>query len=76
MFVDISIGLGSVNLAIPEGYSLELDAEENFLSSIDTRGLYKSRSGVYYSERGDTDKPVQRIKASVGLGSIDIDWLD
>jgi len=76
MFVDISVGLGSVNLAIPEGYSVELDAEENFLSSIDTHGLYKARSGMYYSERDDTDKPVLHIRAEVGLGSIDIDWLD
>ncbi len=76
MFVDISVGLGSVNLAIPEGYALELDAEENFLSSIDTHGLYKSRSGMYYSERDESDKPVLHIRAEVGLGSIDIDWLD
>ncbi len=76
MFVDISIGLGSVTLGIPEGYALELDAEENFLSSVDTRGLYKSRSGIYYSERGDSEKPVLHIRAEVGLGSIDIDWLD
>ena len=76
MQVDISVGLGSVTLKIPHGYNVELDAEENFLSSIRTRGLEQIGHGRHRSSDYDPDRPTIRIDASVGLGSIDLDWVD
>ncbi|UCH09856.1 MAG: hypothetical protein JSU61_11675 [Fidelibacterota bacterium] len=76
MSVDVNVGLGSVVLRIPEDYNVEMEAEENFLSSIDTRGLIKTGRGLYRSEDYDSSQPTLRITASVGLGSIDIKWTD
>jgi hypothetical protein len=76
MSVEVNIGLGSVVLIIPEDYNVEMEAEENFLSSIDTRGLVKKGRGLYRSEDYDSSQPTLRITASVGLGSIDIKWTD
>ena len=74
--VDVSVGLGSVTMWIPRGYNVEMEAEENFLSSIDTRGMVQKGRGLYRSENYDSANPTLRITASVGLGSIDIKWTD
>ncbi len=76
MEVDINVGLGSVTLKIPRGYNVELDAEENFLSSINARGLERLSRSRYRSSDYDPKKPTITIDASVGLGSIDIKWTD
>ena len=78
MRVDINVGLGDVTLRIPRDYNVDLDAEENFLSSIDTRGMVQVRKGRYRhrSEDPDSQRPTLRIDAAIGLGSIDVRWID
>lgn len=76
MSVDVNVGLGSVTMWIPRGFNVEMDAEENFLSSIDTRDMVMKGRGRYRSENYDPDRPTLRISASVGLGSINIKWTD
>ncbi len=76
MSVDVNVGLGSVTLRIPRGYNVEMEAEESFLSTIDTRDMVQKGHGYYRSEDYDPDRPTLRITASVGLGSIDIKWTD
>lgn len=76
MSVDVNVGLGSVTMWIPRGYNVEMDAEENFLSSINTRDMIRKGRGHYRSENYDPSGPTLRITASVGLGSIDIKWTD
>ncbi len=76
MRIDISVGLGSVTLKIPRGYNVELDAEENFLASINARGMDNLGHGRYRSFDWDSDQPTLRITAEVGLGSIDVKWVD
>lgn len=76
MSVDVNVGLGSVTMWIPRGFNVEMEAEESFLSSIDTRDMVQKGRGRYRSENYDPDKPTLRITASVGLGSIDIKWTD
>ena len=76
MDLDVNVGLGSVTIRVPEGYNVELEAEESFLSSISTDGLRKSGRNMYRSRHYDPRKPTLRINASIGLGSIDFDWID
>ncbi len=76
MSVDVNIGLGSVTMFIPRGFNVEMEAEENFLSSIDTRDMVIRGGGRYQSENFDPRKPTLYITASVGLGSININWTD
>ena len=76
MFVDVNIGLGSVTMWIPRGYNVEMEAEESFLSSIDTRDMVQKGRGHYRSEDYQPGRPTLTINASVGLGSISIKWTD
>jgi hypothetical protein len=76
MDVDVNVGLGSVELKIPEGYNVIMEADENFLSSVDTHGLKSERRGYYRSRDYRPSRPTLHITASVGLGSIDISWVD
>ena len=76
MSVDVNVGLGSVVLWIPRGYNVIMEAEENFLSSIDTRDMVQKGRGYYRSESYDPARPTLEISASVGLGSIDLKWID
>lgn len=74
MSVDVNVGLGSVTMWIPRGYNVEMEAEENFLSTIDTRDMVQKGRGHYRSEDYEPGRPTLNINASVGLGSIDIKW--
>lgn len=76
MDVDVNVGLGSVEMKIPEGYNVVMEAEESFLSTIDTHGLTSDHRGYYRSRDYRPSRPTLHITASVGLGSIDIKWVD
>ncbi len=76
MSVKINIGLGDANIRIPRGYNVELDVDESFLSSVNTRGLVQVRKGYYRSQDMDRSKPTLTIDASVGLGSFNLEWFD
>jgi hypothetical protein len=55
---------------------VELKAEGGFLSSVDTHGMIQVHKGLYRTRTFDSDRPTLRITASVGLGSVDIKWID
>lgn len=74
MSVDVNVGLGSVTMWIPRGYNVEMEAEENFLSTIDTRDMVMKGRGHFRSEDYEPGRPTLLINASVGLGSINIKW--
>ncbi|MFC1620556.1 hypothetical protein ACFL45_11515 [Candidatus Neomarinimicrobiota bacterium] len=76
MDVDVNVGLGSITLKIPEGYNVIMEADESFLSSIDTHGLTSEGRGRYRSRDFRPSQPTLHITTSVGLGSIDINWVD
>ncbi len=76
MEVTANIGLGSMQFRIPRDYNVELDAEDNFLSTINTPGLVQIRRGLYRSNDYDASKPTIFIRASVGLGSIELVRID
>ena len=76
MSVDVNVGLGSVVLWIPRGYNVTMEAEENFLSNINARDMVQKGRGYYRSENYDPSKPTLEITASVGLGNIDLRWIE
>ena len=76
MSVEVNVGLGSVVLWIPRGYNVTMEAEENFLSNVDARDMIQKGRGYYLSENYDPSKPTLEITASVGLGNIDLRWIE
>lgn len=72
----ITIGLGSVTVQIPEDYAVQIEAESSFLSSLNFDGFREVDENVYRSRNWkDTDKRIYMI-IEIGMGSVDIEWID
>jgi hypothetical protein len=73
---EISVGLGSVVIILPETIGVRLEAEDSFLSSLDfPKRMLKSvrgREGVYETDNYGTAKGQLTIKLDMGMGSADI----
>jgi len=76
IYVKVNVGLGSVNIKVPRGYNLEMEAEESFLSSISIPEMVQESRGFYRNNQFSDSRPTLRIKVSVGLGNIDVNWID
>jgi len=72
----ITVGLGSVNIEIPEKYAVQIEAESSFLSSINFRGFREIEENVYRSKNWKSAKKRIYMIVEIGLGSVDIDWID
>ncbi len=72
----ISVGLGSVELQIPENVGVEIEAESSFLSSINLPDFDEIDDDVYRSENWRKSDYRIYLIVEIGLGSVDIDWID
>jgi hypothetical protein len=70
--VQINMGLGSLQLRLPEGLGVKLQ-EKTFLTSVDTQGLVK-RGDAYYSLDFDQAQRHVTIDIQAAFGRIDIRW--
>jgi hypothetical protein len=71
--VQINMGLGSLQLRLPDGVGVKLQ-EKTFLTSVDTQGLVK-RGDAYYSLDWDQTERHITIDVQAAFGSIDISWV-
>jgi len=71
---DMEVGLGSLEIFIPEGMQVKVYCDCSFLSSIDFEDFKKMDDNVYVSPGFDEDKEFITLHLSVGLGSADIKW--
>jgi hypothetical protein len=76
MEVTAKVGLGSLDLTLPEEANIRLTVEKTFLSSVDIRGLVKHDADEWVSPDWKTGRPVIEMNLSVGLGSVDVDVRD
>jgi len=69
--VDVDMGLGSLELRVPEGVGVRIE-KSSFLTSFDADGFIR-RDGVYYS--ADWDSATRRIMVDVtaAFGSISVE---
>ena len=74
--MNANIGLGSMTFKIPRRFNVELDAEDNFLSTIITPQMEQITRGLYRSRDYDKGQPTIFIKANVGLGTIRVVWIE
>ncbi|MBU1318847.1 MAG: hypothetical protein KKG33_00230 [candidate division Zixibacteria bacterium] len=72
---DISVGLGSVNIIVPEHIGVRIYAEDTFLSSIDIpkRHFEEIERDFYESRNWDDAEGHLEITLQVGMGSANID---
>ena len=72
--MSVEVGLGSARLAIPEALGLEVNADDNFLSSLDLDlAMREVRSGRHRSDNWETAACRLIINADVGLGSLKVE---
>lgn len=72
MDVEIDVGLGSLELILPRNTNIELQVNENFLSSVDISGLHED-NGRWVSPNWESSDPTMTLHINVGLGSVEID---
>ena len=70
--VQVNMGLGSLQLRLPEGIGVKLQ-EKTFLTSVDTQGLVK-RGDAYYSLDWDKAEHQITIDIQAAFGRVDIRW--
>ncbi|MFH2054472.1 MAG: LiaF domain-containing protein [bacterium] len=71
---EISVGLGSIEIILPEDIGVRIEAEDNWLSSIDLPRRHFDRvdEDVYETENYETATGKLTLQLDVGLGSADI----
>jgi hypothetical protein len=71
----IEVGLGSVEIYLPEGLPVKVYAERGFLSSIDLDDFRKVHKREWESPNWREDAP-QRLELTieVGMGSVSVKW--
>jgi len=72
----LTIGLGSVTIEIPKDYAVQIEAESSFLSSLNFNGFREVEENIYRSRNWkNADQRIYMI-IEIGLGSVDINWID
>jgi hypothetical protein len=71
--VDVHMGLGSLELLLPEGLGVRL-VRKTLLTSLDTEGLVK-RGDDYYSRDWDSAERRITVDVDAAFGSIRISWI-
>lgn len=71
--VEISMGLGALELRFPRGVGVRIE-KDSFLTSMDTPEMEK-RDGAWYSDTWSDAERRIHVEVDAGLGSIDVVWL-
>jgi hypothetical protein len=72
----VTVGLGSVNIKIPKEYGVQIEAERSFLSSLNFEGFREIDEDVYRSKNWNSAKRYIYLTVEIGLGSVDIEWIN
>jgi predicted membrane protein len=71
--IDVQMGLGSLELAVPEGLGIRL-VRQTFLASLDSEGLVK-RGEAYYSTNWDSARRRVTVDVDAAFGSVKVLWI-
>jgi len=72
----VTVGLGSVEISVPKSVGVEIEAERSFLSSLNLDNFNEVDEDVFRSENWKEAKRKIYLVIEIGLGSVDIDWID
>jgi len=74
--VDLAVGLGGINIQVPFNTNVKFEYDGSFLSSIDLEDFEMMDENEYQSETFTEDSPTIHFSASVGAGSITLNWIN
>lgn len=70
---DLEIGLGSLDIVLPEGIGVRIESEDSFLSSVDVdRNFERVGDGVYETPGYASAAVKLDIGITLGMGSVDV----
>ncbi len=72
----VTVGLGSVEISVPKNVGVEIEAERSFLSSLNLDDFDEIDKDIYRSENWKEAERKIYLAVEIGLGSVDIDWID
>ena len=72
---DISVGMGSVEIQIPNDVNVLFKTDQSLLSNLELENMDLIKTNVYRNEKFDKDKPTLIFNCSIGLGSITLNWI-
>jgi len=72
----IEVGLGSVIIEVPDNVAVEVRSQSSFLSSLNLHGFDRISENLYRSGNWETANKRIYLEIEVGLGSVDINWLE
>mgnify|MGYP001605802483 CR=1 FL=1 len=70
--IDVDVGLGSLDMILPDGVNIEIYVDASFLSSVDIYGLKKKKNKYWVTPNWDGDNATISMDVNVGMGSVDI----
>ena len=73
--VDLSIGLGAMEIEIPIGTNVIFKYDGSFLASVDLMD-FTQINDEYRSKYFERNNPIIYITGSIGGGSLEINWID
>lgn len=73
---DISVGLGSVSILLPRSVNVKFLYDQNILSDVDLDEMVLVDNDTYRNENFNDAHPTITFSASVGMGSLSLNWKD
>ncbi len=73
--VSLDVGMGSLDLRIPENMGVKIRHDDNFLSSHEFDRLQRTSNNTWYSKNWREGPGNLSFQMSVGMGSVDLEWI-
>jgi hypothetical protein len=73
--VALDVGMGSLDLKVPENMGVKIRHDDNFLSSHEFDRLERTSSDTWYSTNWRDGPGNLSFQLSVGMGSVDLEWI-
>jgi len=70
--INVDVGLGSLDMVLPNNTNIEVFVDASFLSSVDIYGLKQKKNKYWVTPNWDSDNPTISMDVNVGMGSVDI----
>ena len=70
--INVDVGLGSLDMVLPDKANIKIYVDASFLSSVDIYGLKKKKDKLWVSPNWESNYPTISMDVNVGIGSVDI----
>ncbi len=70
--INVDVGLGSLDLILPDKANIKIYVDSSFLSSVDIYGLKQKKNKFWVSSDWKSGYPTITMDVNVGIGSVDI----